>query len=439
LNIPDRASSRTVALPSQDGGRPKLDGNVALVSIGLALVTAFPVIPGKLQLGTVLCVVLFPFFVRTAARALTVRILIITLIMWAVGQVIADRVNGQGVTLTMPFILAGTILATTTTLTYLSCGNAHIVRFFTFGLASSFILWDVVLGRASISSVADWKYGLNAPVAIALLAFTDLAWRQGKRIPSFLALAAICGIGFWSDSRGLTGIAAMTAIFFLLSRSRPRGHHPRLFFAAASMGLMLGALSILFVDSANAGFLGERSVAQVRQFGSNPFSIMVNARPELYQELSLFLQRPLTGFGSHPHLSTAAYMESLRFVQSVGVIDTASLSHYWMHLSIPGVSAHSMAADSWARAGVLAVPFWILVVLLALWAGATAVMFRSSPLVVMWTMIVLWDTFFSPLEISGACFLGAYLTLAAVTITTRQRKAGRQPSGSSQKVVKRVS
>jgi hypothetical protein len=36
----------------------------------------------------------------------------------------------------------------------------------------------------------------------------------------------------------------------------------------------------------------------------------------------------------------------------------------------------------------------------------------------MWTMLVLWDTFFSPLPVSTAIMLAAYLALAVVTTTT---------------------
>jgi hypothetical protein len=196
------------------------------------------------------------------------------------------------------------------------------------------------------------------------------------------------------------------------------------------MSLLLGALSILFVDSAQAGLFGERSARQVQQFGSNPVSILVNVRPELYQELSLFLQRPLTGFGSHPQLATSEYEDSLQFVQTVGMTRIEEVSDYSMQLDIPGVSAHSMAVDSWARAGVSAVPFWILVVVLALWAGTTALQFRSSPLVIMWTMLVLWDSFFSPLTVLAATSIGGYLALAVITIATASGRSSvlREPS-----------
>jgi hypothetical protein len=390
--------------------------NLVLLAFGLALLTAVPVIPDKLQLATVVCVGLFPFLVRDAAEDLRVRLLITALILWAVGQVVADEVNGLGLELSLPLALAVTILATTTTLVHFARGDFQSIRFLLLGVTSGIVLWLVVFDRVPITDPASWKFGLIVPVSVALLALTDLAWRRSNRIPSFLVLVAICGLGLWSDSRGITGIAALTALFVLLPRG-PGYRHPRTMFAAGGIALIVGALSILFGESAEAGLLGDRSASQVRQFGSDPLSILVNVRPEFFQELSLFLQRPLTGFGSQPNLSTSNFATSLEFVQSVGVTNIEGLRGYWMQLDIPGVSAHSMAADSWARAGVSAVPFWILVIGLAFWAGTTGLVFRSSPLVVMWTMLVLWDAFFSPLPVSTAIMLAAYLALAVVTIT----------------------
>ncbi len=422
MSAPRSALSSTLALPLERAGRPQLDMNVVLLSIGLALMTAVPVISSKLQLGTLVCVGLLPFIVKYAARDLRVRLLITTVILWAVGQVVADKVNGLGLNISLPLTLALTILGTTTTLVYFGRHDFRSIRYLTLGVASGLILWLVVFDRASIGDPVSWKFGFNVPASVALLAFTDLAWRRGNRIPSFLALAAICALGLWSDNRGITGVAALTAVFLLIPGRRSH-RNPSIVFAAGAMSLLLGALSILFVDSAQAGLFGERSARQVEQFGSNPVSILVNVRPELYQELSLFLQRP-TGFGSHPQLSTSEYEESLQFVQTVGVTRIDEVSDYWMQLDIPGVSGHSMAVDSWARAGVLAVPFWILVVVLALWAGTTALQFRLSPLVIMWTMLVLWDTFFSPLTVLAATGLGGYLALAVITIRTASGRRG---------------
>lgn len=400
-----------------DAGRDRTDFPVVLLSLAVTIAAAVPVVRGKIQLLPVVCLLVLPFVVRHVARDRRVLLLIVAAASWGAGQLAADKVNGLGLRLSLPLALACVVLGTAPVLVKLARGDFRRMRFLALGVAGGLMVNQLILEKP-LTDPASWKYGLNAPVTLTLLALTDLAWQRGHRVPTLLALAAVCGLGLWSDHRGLTGIAMLTTLYVMLPRRRHRHRYPRISSVAAGVALVLGALSILFVDSAQSGLLGERSVAQVQQYGSDPASILVNVRPELFQELSLFLQRPLTGFGSEPHLSTSTYDRSLQFIRSVGVTRTADLEDYWLHAENPGVSAHSMAVDSWARAGISAVPFWIFVIVVALWAGTTALQFRSSPLVVMWTMLVLWDTLFSPLPGSLAVQLAAYLALALVTIAT---------------------
>jgi hypothetical protein len=252
VRIPHSASSMTLALPPDAAGRSQLDMNLVLLSLGLAILTAIPVIPDRLQLGTLVCVGLLPFLLRDAARDLRAGLLVTTLILWVVGQVVAEIVNGLGLNFSLPLTLALTILGTTTTLVYLARGDFRNIRFLMWGVASGLVLWFVVFERASIGDPESWKFGFNGLVSVALLAVTDLPWRRGNRIPSFLALAAICALGLWSDHRGLLGVAALTAVFVLIP-GRRRHRKSRILFAAGAISLVLGALSILFVDSAQAG------------------------------------------------------------------------------------------------------------------------------------------------------------------------------------------
>lgn len=397
--------------------RLSLDNSVGLVAVALAVLTAVPVEPVKLQLGTVVCLALLPVVIRDAARDVRLRLLVIALLLWAVGQLLADEVNGLGLNLSAPILLVVVILATVPTLVYLAQGSFRNIRLLIVGVATGLLFWEVLFERSPVTDPTSWKFGFNVPVSVALLALADLAWRRGSRGPSVLVLLALVGLGFWSDHRGLAGIAVLTLIFVFIAPRRRKNQHPKASAALGVVMLILGALSILFIDSAQAGLLGDRSNLQVQRFGSNPMSLLVNVRPELFQELGLFLERPLTGFGSKPRLSSEDYSRSLQFVADVGVTEVDVHGQNWRHSTTPGVSAHSMATDSWARAGILAVPFWIIVVVLALWAGTAALRFRSSPLVIMWTMLALWDVFFSPLPAAAAVYLAAYLALCLVTIS----------------------
>jgi hypothetical protein len=356
-----------------------------------------------------------------ALRDRRVGLLIVTAGLWAVGQLVADDVNGLGVRLSMQVITAVSMLAIVPTLVHLGRTDFRRSRWLALGVAGGLILEAVFVEGLSLGDPGTWKFGLNPPVSVAVLAATDLAWRRGRRLPSFLALAAVCGIGIATDARGIAGIAALTALVMVFPRRRHR--YPKVFSALSGVVLLVGVLGAFFIESAQSGVLGDRSGNQVEKYGPRRVSIMVNVRPELFQELSLFSQRPLDGFGSRPRLDTLTYDRSLQFIREVGVIRT-DVHDNWLHADDPGVPAHSMAADSWARAGVSAVPFWILVIGLAVWAGTTAIRFRSSPLVLFWTMLTLWDTLFSPLPGLGHIELANYLVMAVVTIASR---GGRSP------------
>lgn len=393
--------------------------SAAALVVGVALLTAVSVIPGKLQLIDLICVAALPVLWRTIAQDRLLLLLAGTLCLWAGGQLLSDQVNGLGFALSQPLVAAVTILALTPAFLRLSGGDFGRMRFVLIGLALG-LAGQLFLGPVPypITSAEGWKFGYNEPVSVLLLAATDLWWRRGERIPSFLALAAICGLGYLTDHRHLAGIAVLTAL--LMARRRGRHAHTKVFSVIAGVVLLLAALSGIFIQTSSAGFLGERSAAQIRQFGSNPVSILVNVRPEPFQEAYLFAQRPWTGWGYQPQMDGLTYAQSKQFLSGIGVVRD-DLDDIWLHSEVPGVSAHSAAMDSLGRAGVWALPFWGLVVGLTLWAGTTAVRLRSSPLVVLWTVLVLWDTVFSPMTGVTHIHIAAYLALAVSTVGPRPR------------------
>jgi hypothetical protein len=390
-----------------------------LLLVGVAVLTAVPVITDKLQLIDLICVAALPFLWRTIARDRLLFALAVTLCLWAAGQVLADQVNGLGIRPSQPLVAAVTILAITPAFVHLSGGDFHRMRFILAGMAVGLAV-QLLLGAAyPIGSAAGWKFGYNEPVSILLLAATDLWWRRGQRIPSFLALATICGIAYVTDHRHLAGTAALTAL--LMTRRRRRRHgRTRVISVIVGVVLLLAALSGIFIQTSLAGFLGDRSAAQVREFGSRPVTILVNVRPEPFQEAYLFAQRPWTGWGSQAQMDGVTYAHSKQFLSDIGVVRD-DLDDLWLDSEVPGVSAHSAFMDSLGRAGVWAMPFWLLVVALALWAGTTAVRLRSSPLVVLWTVLVLWDTFFSPMTGVSHIQTAGFLAVAVTTVGSRLR------------------
>jgi hypothetical protein len=417
----------TRPMPSPDGHTgPRLLPPL-LLFVGVATLVAAPVIENKLQLIDVICVAALPWLWRRVTRDRLLFLLAWTLCLWAGGQVFADWVNGLGFRLSQPLVAAITVLAITPAFVHLSGGQFRRMRYILAGMAVGLALQQYISLGNPIGSPASWKFGYNEPVSIFLLAATDVWWRRGYRIPSFLALAAICGVAYLTDHRHLFGMAVLTALLMALPRARQphhRHHHHRagrwVVSVVPGVVIVLAVLSGIFVQTASAGIFGMRSASQVRQFGDNPVSILVNVRPEPFQEGYLFAQRPWTGWGHQPRVDGATYTGSKQFLSSLGVV-RKDLDAVWLRGEAPGVSAHSAAVDTLVRAGVWAAPFWILLVVLGLWSGTKALRLRSSPLVVLWTVLALWDSFFSPMTGLSHIQIAGFLALAVTTIGSRPR------------------
>ena len=368
------------------------------------------------------CVLAAPLVAARVTRGSLVRLLVVALAAWAVGQVLSDQVHGLGLNISMQLVTAVTTLSIFVVLLVLSRGDNDRIRYLMVGVAAGLVLEAIFVEHASLADATSWKFGLNGPVAIGLLAVTDLAWRRGRRVPSVLALMAIGLIGVVTDHRHLAAVAVLTAIVLLFRRTH---RHPRTITVLAGLLLLLAMLSGAFIQASESGLLGERSGGQIQQFGGSPQSILVNVRPEPFQEFYLFAVQPVLGWGSQPELDSRAYEGSKDFLRDLGVV-RPDLDSIWLALDVPGVSAHSQAMDSWARAGLLAVPFWLVLFGLALAAGTRAIRFRSSPLMVLWTILIMWDAVFSPLTWFSHIELGAYLAFALTSLGhgSRTRVAG---------------
>ncbi len=393
-----------------------------ILAVGLALLTAISIVPDKLQALDVVCLMALPLIASQVKQYGAVRLLVLSLIAWLAGQLLSDQVNGLGVQTSIQLLTAAAILAIVPMLIFLARGDFRRMRCLIIGVAAGQVILEVTL-YGPISWPESWKFGLNAPVSIALLALTDLSWRRGRRAPSFIALGLICVLGVATDHRHLAGIAVLTVILLLLFRGG-RQRHPRTISVLAGVTLLLAALSGAFIQAAESGVLGERSGGQVEQYGSSPQTILVNVRPEPFQEYYLFTQRPLLGWGSHPSLDSEAYLGSKQFLRSLGVV-REDLDDLWLNTDVPGVPAHSQMMDSLARAGLLAAPFWLLLLGLAMVSGARAIRLRSSPLLVLWTILVMWDAIFSPLTGHSHIEIAAYLALAISSLGQRSESGTR--------------
>jgi hypothetical protein len=388
----------------------------------VAVLTAVPAVPGKLQLLDVAAVLAVPFLLGSVVRDRRLRLVALCCLLWAAGQVTADLVTGLGPRPSMQLATAVTVLALAPVLVRLSRGDPERLRWLVAGLGAGLVAEGLLVQGLPVAAPDSWKYGLDIPAAIAALALADLAWRRGRRWPALLVLVAIAAGSVVSDHRLLSGLAVLTALLSLLPRRA--GAAPRVTTTLLVAVGALVAVGWLAGQVAAAGWLGGRSADQVERYAGDPLAILVNVRPEPLQELYLFSARPLTGWGSLPRLDTTTYDASLAFVRDRGAT-RGDLRERWLELEVPGVAAHAALPDSLVRAGVAALPFWVLLVALALRAAGWALRTRGSPFLLYWSLLVLWSAFFEPMTGLLHLLLGGFLALVVVGVPATRRQAAR--------------
>jgi hypothetical protein len=395
--------------PGRAAGQP-----VILAFVVLVVLTAVPAVPGKLLLLDVACFAAFPLLLVTMVEDRRLGALVLLTTVWVIGQVLADMTNNGRPRLSLQLATAITVVTVTAALVRLSKGDPIRLRLFVAALACGLAAHEVMFAGPISSLGHMWKYGLALPVSVAVLSLCDIRWHAGARYPTLLALAALAAVDLFSDARSLAAFTLVTLGIYVTSPSRS----PRLrVLAVVSTGVALGALVVMaFVAAARAGWLGERSSAQFEQASGGLYSVMLNARPELLQAWYLITQRPLTGYGSVPHLDTNTFINSFDYVVTHGVVAHNDIRGDWLNKSDPGVASHSMMLDAIVRAGLLALPFWLFVMVHTVRRMVPVVWLRASPLLAFLALVMLWDALFSPLSGLYHMQFAAYLALVLLPV-----------------------
>lgn len=405
----------TATLPAPIAARRAPWGVVPPVLVVLA---AIPAIRGRLLLLDLAAVVALPLLLGELWRSRRLAPLVVTAAVWAAGQLLADVVNGLGVRPNMEFVTIGTAVAVTLGLVRLAADDPRRVRVLVAAVALGLATQEVVFPAGSHPTVAHlWKFALAVPVSIAVLALTDLSWHARTRAPTFVALPVLAGVDLLADARSMAALTLLTLALYLVPPNRSA--RLRVATAVTTVVVLCTLLVGGFSVAARAGWLGPRSAEQLGRDSGDVVSVLANARPELLQAYHLAGQRPLTGYGSRPRLDSAAFLASLDHLAADRVAVDQNLRGDWLGKLDPGVGAHSMAMDAVVRAGVLAVPFWLYLMALATRRGVTAVRFRASPLVLFWSLNVLWDALFSPLSGLQHVLLAAYLAVVLLPLPAR--------------------
>jgi hypothetical protein len=418
---PAAVEVRATAHPAKRAARP-----VAGVTVGLFLLAAVPVIPGKLLLVEVACALALPWLLPTFVSDRRLGIPVLLVGGWGLGLITADITNGSGVHPSHHLLAAFTVVTLTAALLRLSDGDPTRLRMLVVAVAIGVAIAGLTAGSGGPTSAAYphgpppslpilWKYKLAVPVTIATIAFLDIRWRSGARSQMFAALAVLVAVNIVADFRMLAVLTTCTLAVYAIAtapRARLRPSAVSITGAIACVLLVAG-----FFAAARSGWLGARSANQFRGDSVNAFTIMANVRPEGLQAVYLISERPL-GYGSQPRLDGETFARSLTFIQQHGVVVHVNLPKDWLVKATPGLAAHSMALDTAVQAGVLALPFWFFVLIAGIRRAVSAVRSRASPLLLLWTLIVVWNAVFEPMSWPNHVLLTAYVALVLMPLPT---------------------
>lgn len=262
-------------------------------------------------------------------------------------------------------------------------------------------------------SVNPWKYGFALPASLVLLAVLS----AGTRVLPLLAGLSVLGvITVFFDYRSFWGFLALTGLLLVLRR------HGQFARSSLRMKLILLSVAALFVYSAVvnlalSGYLGERNrlvtAEQLRSGGS----LLSAGRLEWHVSLALFSETPWGyGPGFIPGWAERGIAYS-SLMKSGLPYDARYVEGYLMGKSM---ELHSIAADLWAQFGLLGLlaSSILLGILVSGLVRALDPECDSAAVMILCTLISLWDLAFSPLPTN---LPGVAFALGAVVAEARSR------------------
>lgn len=390
--------------------------------IGLVGAIAIPIAAGgKINLAEVAFLFLIFVILSTLRGHQFLRHLWVFALLWSGAQVVSNIVHDQGF-VTAPVLAGPTVALLATGLYWMHLKLGISVPDILIAVGIGWVALEVVAGGA-LSSSNPWKYHLATPLAVAVLAFAYK--RQWKRMTLVVLLFAFAAASRFYDSRVQTALFLVAAIALLLVTSDRVAQRKRSGKTLAFLLLGAVAVYLAYPSLAMSGYLGDRAYRQQVSYEAEDANFVLATRIEFPQVAYLVTQNPVLGIGSYAPVGRAESAASVNFVDDYISHVTPSDRNYLTRNSDGswvGYRAHSSAMSSALYAGVLALPFWIF---LLVRNARGVVRFARGQVVVPALFIYLcglttWDVFFSPLTNRTHMSIGVMMFLLAVVFQVQR-------------------
>lgn len=343
-------------------------------------------------------------------------------LLWAAGIFVSDELRGTpAVDQASGVVQVALLLTSTAAALILIRGDWSRAATLLMGYGIGSMIQSVLQPNPGVE-VDEWKFGIGIGLtflAVGVLALLPL----GGRTKAVL-LIALGGLhllqGFRSEF--LVCLIAAAVVLSLTLRLRP----------AVVVGVIVvsGALtSVAYGSLAQDGSLGRD--AQEKYVAQSSSSLgQLGGRAEFIYSGTAIRLSPVVGIGSRDRDPGGVIAEGLKVRGRLGLTGNTGITTAGV------VPLHSHALGSIARAGVLAAPFWVAVILLFVRAlRSQSKLHRNAQVLVAFAIAQGgWDLMFSPLgayarfQFAIALALALLATQKGITPSDQSGHAGLQPA-----------
>jgi hypothetical protein len=360
---------------------------------------------GNLFLHDILTPMVILLLVKNGTSIKPLQTFLILLGVWLTGAVITDMIRHTpfadysrgwakivlfGLNAVMVWMLTG--------------AQGRRLAIYTFGTGSALCI-SAVFRPVELDATDPWKFGLGYGVALMFgaIAMSDgVNRRLGQYTGSWL-LAGVALLSMLQNSRSLFAICALGAVFSPVARwisTRPainRRVTPAVFFGFILAGLLIGQLMVAGYGSlAQNGVLGEAAQEKFLDQTKGNLNFLQGGRTESLVSLEAIKDSPIIGHGSWA--KDPYYLQLLLVkLREAGLPAPGTLYDIGVKTEFL-IPTHSYVFGSWVESGILGVPIWAYVFLLAFQSlyALLKVQGQPSALLSMVAFAMMWDIFFSP-------------------------------------------
>jgi hypothetical protein len=334
------------------------------------------------------------------------KLLMKLLILCQVAQIASDLYrNSQSMAFIRGFLLILFTILNLLVITYLVQFrlNRYLIVVILYSLSQmiSFLLQPPITGYGNF-----WKFGFGYPLTAILF-----CWLTHKKnlhnLQLGISILILSGLDFALGARNLAGVSLIAGTLSVFARTNLRKKElisggimqskktlpfPKRSLWGMTLLLIVLAITLFYSyrGAALSGVLGKEAALKYEQQSSTNTNLIFASRTEVFGEYLAIRESPLIGHGSYAPLTAELRQKLLPWLLNnrlqTNLVQLDSEANY-------AIPVHSGIFAFWVWFGILAVPFF----LYALWIAISTIRTKGSPPIVYYFAVLLcWDILFSP-------------------------------------------